>query len=424
MAPGNPARAGRRASFPRLALPVIGLVAATVLNGADWPGWRGIHRDGITAETLPAKLPPQPAPRWRTAVGHGYASPLVVEGKVLVCEESNGQETARALDAASGRELWRTPYAPSWSDEFEPGPRCTPLVDRGLVFVQSAQGDFACLSLGDGHKLWGVRFADLGMVWVNDRHANIGAAVRRGHTGSPAVAGERVILQVGSTQGAAIVAFDRRSGRQLWKSLDDATSYSSPVVATLAGREQFVTATCEGLVGLDAADGALLWRVPFRTGANRNVLTPVIDGDSVLFASHTTGLRRVTLRADGARQAATEDWFNRNLRINLSTPVSVGGHLYGLGPARDFVCVNAADGKQKWSEPGFGAVAQVIAGGGRLLVQLDTGEVRLLRATPEAYEELGRFQACGKTYSLPAWSDGVLYVRDPMGCAAYALAGK
>ena len=419
MAPGSFPRALRRGLFP-----LLSIVAATALQAADWPGWRGIHRDGIAGDPLPSALPSQPAPRWRMPLGHGYASPVVARGKLVVLEESGGRETARALDPATGKELWRTAYAEAWSDEFEPGPRCTPLVDRGLVFVQSAQGEFACLSLDDGHRIWGFRYADLGMVWISERHSNIGAAVRRGHTGSPAIAGDRVIVQVGSNRGAAIVAFDRLTGRQLWKSLDDATSYSSPVVARIAGREQFVTATCEGLVGLDTADGALLWRVPFRTGANRNVLTPVIDGDSVAFASHTTGLRHVTVRADGARQAVAEDWYNRNLPINLSTPVKWDGHYYGLGAARDFVCVNAADGKVAWSEPGFGAVAQTIGGAGRLIVQLDTGEVRLLRATPAKYEELGRFQACGKTYSLPAWSDGVLYVRDPMGCAAYVLGTK
>ncbi len=404
-------------------LVALGAVTMTLAaHAADWPGWRGIARDGITAETLPASFPAQPAPLWRAPVGHGYASPVIARGKLVVLEQADGQETARALDPATGKTLWHTAYAPAWSDEFEPGPRCTPLVDRGLVFVQSAQGEFACLSLDDGHKLWGVGFASLGMVWVPDRQSNIGAATRRGHTGSPVVAGDRVIVQVGSISGASIVAFDRLTGKQAWKSLDDATAYSSPVLRRIGGRDEFVTATCEGLVGLDARDGALQWRFPFKTGANRNVLTPVVDGDSVVFASHTTGLRRVAIHTDNEKQSAVESWLNRDLRINLSTPVLVGGHLYGLGARHDYTCIDAADGKVKWSEAGFGDVAQTIAGGGgRLLVQLDTGELRLLRATPEKYDELGRFQACGKTFSLPAWSDGTLYVRDPGSCVAYAL---
>lgn len=417
MAPGSPLRRGRAAVAALLVA-----LAAPALPAADWPGWRGIHRDGIAADPLPASFPQQPAPRWRVAAGHGYASPVVAGGRLVLLEESGGKEVARALDTRTGKDVWRTPFATAWSDEFEPGPRCTPLVDRGLVFVQSAQGEFACLSLGDGHRLWGVNFADLGMRWVNDRHANVGAAVRRGHTGSPVVAGDRVLVQVGATNGAAFVAFERTSGRVLWKSLDDATCYSSPLLATLAGREQLVAATCEGLVGIAVADGAPLWRFPFRTGANRNVLTPVVTGDSVLFSSHTTGFRRLAIRPDGNAQSAAETWFNRGLRINLPTPVLVGGHLYGTGPARDLVCVDASDGRVRWSEPGLGEVSQVIASGPRLLVQLESGEVRLLAASPDRYQELGRFQACGKTYSLPAWSDGVLYVRDPSACAAYPLA--
>ncbi len=416
METGNPPRTAR---FVR---PFLFAALLGCAHAADWPGWRGIGRDGLSPDPLPASLPTQPTPRWQIPLGHGYASPVVASGLVVVLDHSAGQETAHGLDSVTGKERWHTPYAKAWSDEFEPGPRCTPLIDGDLIFVQSAQGEFACLNRTDGRKRWGFNFEDYGTVWVPDVHSNIGAAVRRGHTGSAVIAGNRVLVQVGSTQGAAFAAFDRETGRLLWKSLNDHTCYSSPIVGTLAGRLQLVAATAEGLVGVDVTDGTALWRLTFRTGANRNVLTPILSGDSVLFASHTTGLRRLTVHSEGAQQKASDDWLNRDLKINLATPVLVGGHLYGLGAAHDFICVDAASGKVKWSQSGFGDVASVIAGSGRLLVQLDTGEIRLLRATSERYDEIGRFQACGKTYSHPAWSDGTLYVRDPNGCVAYPLA--
>jgi outer membrane protein assembly factor BamB len=414
MAPGR--------SFLRPVLWAVFTALCCPVQAADWPGWRGLARDGHSAEPFPTAFPPDLKPRWRTPLAHGYASPVITGTTLLVLDDAGGQETARALDATTGKERWQTPYAKAWSDEFEPGPRCTPLIDGDQVYVQSAQGEVACLGLQDGRKRWGVRFADLGMVWVSERHSNVGASVRRGHTGSPVVAGERVLLQVGSTEGAAVAAFDRKTGKLLWKALNDATCYSSPMIGRLAGREQWVTATCEGLVGVDVTDGTALWRVPFRTGANRNVLTPILDGDSILFASHTTGMRRVKIQGAAPQQEAKEEWLNRKLGINLATPVLVDGHLYGLGPAKQFVCVSAATGEIRWSQPGYGDCAAVIAAGGRLLVQLDTGEIRLLRVNAERYEELGQFQACGKTYSHPAWSAGVLYVRDPAGCAAYPLA--
>lgn len=400
-------------------------LALTLVIGtteAQWPGWRGPARDGHATQPLPASLPPAVVPAWKIPIGHGYAGPVVDGGMLVYVDDDGGRETAHALDPKSGKELWRTAYAAAWSDEFEPGPRCTPLIDGDRVYVQSAQGELACLALRDGRRVWGMSFADLGMTWNPERQSNVGAAIRRGHTGSPVVDGERLLVQVGSTNNASIVAADKRTGRILWRSLSEHTAYSSPVVGTAAGRRQFITATCEGLVGLDVADGTALWRVPFKTHANRNVLTPVLSGDRVFFASHSTGMRCVALSPSGQGVNATESWLNKSLRINLPTPVLVGNHLYGVGAAKDFVCIRAGDGSVAWSEKGYGEVANVTTDGSRLLVLCDTGEARLLAVDPARHVELGRFQASGKTYSQAAWAGGVLYVRDPGTLSAWPLA--
>ncbi len=394
---------------------------------AQWPGWRGVARDGRSSQPLPAALPTHLIPEWKLPVGHGYAGPVADGGVLVYVDDTGGREMAHALDARSGKELWRVAYASAWSDEFEPGPRCTPLIEGDRVYVQSAQGELACLALKDGALLWRMAFADLGMAWNPDRHSNVGAAIRRGHTGSPIVDGDRILVQAGSTNNAAIVAADRRTGRILWRSLSEHTSYSSPVVGTLAGRRQFITATCEGLVGLDVADGSLLWRVPFKTHANRNVLTPVLSGNRVLFASHSTGMRCIELSATtnapgSPAVVAREAWLNTSLRINLPTPVLVGGHLYGIGAGKDFACINITNGVVAWSEKGYGEVANVVTDGARLLALCDSGEARLLAADPVRHVELGRFQACGKTYSQPAWAEGVLYVKDPGTLVAWRLA--
>ena len=113
--------------------------------------------------------------------------------------------------------------------------------------------------------------------------------------------------------------------------------------------------------------------------------------------------------------------LNRDLKLNLSTPVQVGGHLFGLGPAKNYLCLERATGKVRWSQPGFDAVASTITDGRRLLVTNDRGEVLLLAANSDRYEELGRFQATGKTYSHPALADGVLFVRDSRNLTAYRL---
>jgi outer membrane protein assembly factor BamB len=193
------------------------------------------------------------------------------------------------------------------------------------------------------------------------------------------------------------------------------------MTGTLGNRHQVIGVTCEGLLGLEAASGEALWRIPFKTGANRNVLTPVLDGNGILFASYTTGLRRVALEADGSKVRATQSWLNPDLKINLSTPVLVGRHLYGHGPDKDFVCVDASTGAIQWRQTGFNQYASTLASGSRLLVLNDTGEVILLEASPARYTELGRFQACGKTFSHPAYAHGILYTRDSRELVAWPL---
>ena len=392
-----------------------------VIDAADWPQWRGVNRDGYTADTLPSSFPTPPKELWRIPVGHGYAGPVAAKGRVLLQAEANGQETAHYFEASTGRLLWAVPVGETYADEFEPGPRCVPVLDETLAFTQTCRGEFRCLDLKDGSTRWRFHFRDYGATWSEEKSGGIGAANRRGNCGSPIVHGDRVLVQIGSAQGAGLAAFDKLTGRLLWKSSNDLSTYSSPALGTLAGQLQCVSATCEGLLAVAPEDGRILWRLPFQTYANRNVLTPILADDTVFFSSHSTGFRAVRVARAGDAFQAKDVWFNRTLKINLSTPVLVKGHLYGLGPAKDYICLEQATGRLKWSHPGFNAVASTITDGTRLLVTNDLGEVILLAANPERFEEVGRFQAVGKTYSHPAAADGVLIVRDSQMLAAFAL---
>lgn len=307
------------------------------MPAADWPQWRGPHRDGHSSERLSADRDPLQGlqePIWRRSVGRGYASPVVSSGTLVWLDAVQDQETAHAADVATGTPRWSVTVGPVFSDEFEPGPRCTPVVDGDRVYVQTALGEFQCLDLRDGSLRWRFHFGDYGMRWVADRASNIGAASRRGNTGSPVVDGERILVQVGSTNGACLVAFDKRTGRELWKSQNDLASFASPVVGAPGGRRQCVTVTCEGLMGVAPEDGALLWRLPFKTGANRNVLTPILLDDTVYYASHTTGLRATRIRPDGATLHAGDVWLNRDARINLSSRSPWAAICTDWGPPR------------------------------------------------------------------------------------------
>ncbi|HEY3862780.1 MAG TPA: PQQ-binding-like beta-propeller repeat protein [Verrucomicrobiae bacterium] len=398
-----------------------------VLAG-DWPQWLGPQRDGHAAAGAPAlqSLPAELKAVWRKRIGGGFSSPVVAGGKLVVFDEDGQNEVAHLLDANSGKEVWRTPIDAVYRDEWGAGPRSTPLIDGGRVFVQSCRGEFQCLNLETGAKIWGVNFEkDFGVKFLGSK-ANEGTASRRGNNGSSVVDGGAVIVNVGSAEGATLVCFDKQNGKVLWKAGHDEAAYSSPVVATLAGVKQVVSFTADALMGVEREHGAILWRVPFRTDAKRHAATPVIFGDTVIVNSHTIGLVATKITNEGGTVRAVPAWANEELKINLSTPVRVGDYLYDQGPGQDYICADARTGETKWKAPGFGARgtenASTIAAGNTLLVLTDTGELVLIAARPDACTELGRLQVCGKNWNFPALAGHRLYVRDARELVCYDLA--
>ncbi len=396
------------------------LVTALSGTGGDWPQWRGPLRDGHAApdETLPETLPPDLAPRWHQPAGGGFASPVVAAGRLFVVEDIDGQETARALQPDTGTEIWRTPYARTFGDEWGSGPRCTPLADDSRLYVQSMRGEFACLDQADGRRLWHLSFeADYGVHWEGGNDASDSASRRRGHNGAPVIVGTRIYVAVGSTRGASVVCFDKATGSEVWRAGSDETAYAALMSGRLAGREQVIAYTAGGLVGFGLDRGEILWRAPLRTAANRHVVTPILNKDTVTVSSHTIGLRSYHIDASGAGLTASLAWSKPALKTSLATLVQVGGHLYGQGPDQNFLCVQADTGSVKWSQPGFGerplvGYTATLAAGDRLLALTDGGQLVLIAADPEKYRELGRVQICGRTWNHPALAGGRIYLRD------------
>lgn len=398
-------------------LPVVAALLLSRLAGfaGDWPQWRGPERTGHASPgaRLPASLPKALNTLWRLDIGGGFSSPVIAGGKLLYLDAQDGKEVAHLVDANTGREFWRVPFAEMFADEWGPGPRCTPLMDGERAYVQSCDGEFRCLNLADGATVWRTNFEkDFGVTFVGNK-ANEGTASRRGNSGSGVIDGGRLYVPVGSKSGASVVCFDKRSGKILWKSQDDEAAYAGLMVATIAGVRQVVFFSADALMGLAAEDGALLWRVPLRTGAKRHASTPIIRGNSVTVNSHTIGLVCFNIERDGASLKATEAWANRNLKINIATPVLARDFLFSQGAGRNLVCVEAQTGKQTWSQEGFGErYSSIIAADGRLLIVTDRGELVLAEADGSRYREMGRLQVSGRTWSHPAFADGKLYVRE------------
>lgn len=418
---------------PVLSLAAVFAASTNLVSAADWPQWRGPNRDGKAPGTESiTSLPAQPKTLWKINTGPGHAS-VIIAGKYLAyVDEQGGNEAVHLCDAATGKEIWRQ-MCGKLADYYNygTGPRTTPLFDGDRLYTQSGRGEFTCFSVADGKKLWRKNFeTDYGATWFGNKSgdpaAKETASRRHGNNGAPVIDGDRIFVPVGSPNGATLVAFDKKTGKELWKVGNDNTAYSSLMVATLAGTRQVVHLTADALMGVDCATGSMLWRTPVKTGAKRHVFTPIIDGDTVTISSTSVGMTRFHVARTGETFSLTPDWVCNDVKITISSSVQVGDKIYGIGTSKgqsqsDYVCVDAKTGKLLWSKSGFGDYASTTAIGDKLLVLNSTGEMFLLAANPTAYKEISRIQPCGKTYSHPAVVDGKLFVRDEKNIYALGI---
>jgi outer membrane protein assembly factor BamB len=401
---------------------VLATSGASVLAvGDDWPRWRGPANDGSlpAGVRLPATLAEELPVLWDVAAGEGLSSPVVAQGRVLAFDNQGGREVLRALDATSGREIWRADIDEPFSDTQGPtGPRNTPVIDGDRVYAVSCRGELHCRALADGALRWRVNYTtNFQAVFVGEKGSAPGAS-RHGNDGSPLVDGAHLLAFAGGTNGAGVVCLDKMTGALVWKSTSDQAGYAPPVVASLHGVPTVIAYTVNGLVGLRRSDGAELWRHPIKTAFARHVTTPIVHGDRVVVSSHEVGLMAIGITRSGDAWSASPAWVSKEAAVNYASPVAVGGFVYGVGPAKDLVCVEISSGRIAWKQTDAfttaagKAYAGLLTDGTKLLMLTDSGELRLFAAEPAAYRELGRTQVSGANWCQPAVAGGVVYLRD------------
>jgi outer membrane protein assembly factor BamB len=412
---------------PTRLFPVIpsacSFLVLTALQAADWPQYRGPTQTGTSAEKLDLRWPEAgPKVLWKIPTDRGFSSFAISDGKAFtqVNRDIRGalREVCVALDAATGKELWATDVGVGKYDaggdtgaadnKGGDGPRSTPTINDGLVYVNTQDLVLHCLDLKTGKELW---TRDL-----IKEHA--GRNIGWKSAASAVIDGELLFLGGGGA-GQSLLAVHKKTGQVVWKGHDEIITHSTPVVATILGERQVIYFLKSGLFSVSAKDGKALWRFPFDFRVS-TAISPIVAGDIVYCsAGYDVGGGACKITRQGEAFAATELWKipgNRDVPNHWSTPVYKDGYLYGMFSFKKFAtgplkCVELATGKVVWEQSGFGA-GNVILVNDQLLALTDYGELVVVAATPQAYKELARAKVItGKCWSTPALADGRIYVR-------------
>jgi len=404
----------------RLSLIAIFFLSVSVDSfSADWPHQRGPQQNGVMSpgsiDSL--HLKDEPEILWKEAVADGYAAPIIVKDIVIYGDLQRGKETYTAIKLGDAKPLWKDVLDSPHRDGFGTGPRCAPVSDGEIVLLQSCKGELHCLDLLSGDLQWSKNYTkDFGSLYIGEKGNALGAS-RHGYTASPFIDGDHVIALAGG-KGAGIVCLNKNNGKVIWKSQDDQAAFSPPIVTTLAGIKQVVCFTVKGLVGVDRADGKLLWRVPLSTSYGRHVVAPTIYNDMVIVGSHEVGLIAVKVTAKGKELIAEESWkLGKEMAPNFASPICMGDNLYLLAK-KQVLCIDAKTGKLAWSKDGNvktsagQAFAAFVGLKDQVMMLNDMGELILFEADPGSYKETGRVQVCGKNWCHPAYSNGKLLIRD------------
>lgn len=380
-----------------------------------WTDFRGPRRDGRYDEMkILTNWPREGLPQlWRQPIGGGYASFVIANGKAHTIEQRRNQEVVTAYDVQTGRELWTH----SWNALFREsmggdGPRATPTWDEGYLYALGATGELRCLDAETGKRIWSR----------NILAENAAANLNWGMAASPLVVDEKLIVLPGGRSGNSVVAYHKRTGDPVWKSLSDMQAYASPMLATLAGERQILAVSAERVMGLRVEDGSLLWDYPWVTSYNVNATQPIIVGENRFFISsgYGTGAALVEISRNEGGFNARQIWKNNSLKTRFNTAVIHEGHAYGLDEGI-LACVDVETGERKWKGGRYG-YGQVLLAEGHLIILAESGDVVLLKATPATHQELARFTAIsGKTWNNPAISGGKLLVRNATEMAAFKI---
>lgn len=411
----------------------------------DWPEWRGKGRIGIWNESgiLDEFSEKGLTVLWRTPIHAGFAGPAVAAGRVFVTDFEataglKGTERALCLDEKSGKILWTRAWEVNYGKISYPvGPRATPTVDVDRVYIVGAIGTLICLSTRTGDVIWQKDYAkDYGMqmpTW--------------GITSAPLVDRDRLIAIVGGQPDAKVMAFDKMTGKEIWRALpsDSEQGYCQPVIFEVGGIRQLIIWHPSAVVSLDPLTGKVYWQQPFRINMGMTLATPVLSGTHLLVSSFYNGSMLLDITGEAAQvlwKGKSDSEINTDgLHAVINTPVIDGDYIYGICSYGQFRCLDLKTGERVWEtmevtkEKARWASGLIVRQGDRYFINNDRGELIIAKLSPKGYQEISRTQLIKPTtnsgnrrelgavnWSHPAYADRCVFARNDEEIVSMSLA--
>jgi len=372
--------------------------------------------------------------RWRVPVGPGWSSPVVARGRVYLTDMRLAQprawERLHCFKESNGKELWSREWEllayPDWAfiPEHGGGPAATPIVEAGRIYSLGRNGQVDCLDARSGKVIWEIK--------LRSKYEILELSCR----GSPLIEGNLLIVFTGGKPGACVLALDKRTGKEVWKALDDAVSNSSPMAITAGGRRQLIVWTDNAVNSLNPATGETFWRMPMITSNNDSIPTPVVQNNRLLISG-------LMLELNDVKPEARILWPDslapaKRLLSNTSTPLLQGDYVYSAKSSGEFVCLEAATGKQIWGTTNVtalksGASIQLTPNGDDTFLFTDEGNLIIARLAPDGCHEISREHLLKPTSVLgqnrftwvpPAFANRCIFARNDEELICASLTAK
>jgi outer membrane protein assembly factor BamB len=391
------------------------LCSLLAIAWADWPQWRGPHRDGVSdAITEPKVWPEQLQRKWQIKAGEGHSSPVVAGGKIYIHARQDEREVVQCLRPENGQVIWQQSYDAPYkvnpaATGHGKGVKSTPVVEGNRIYTFGISGILSCFDAATGKPQWRKEFGS----------PDFGAAM------SPVVDRGMLIAHVGTRSKGALTAFDPQTGAERWSWKGDGPAYASPIVVDLGGTRQVVTQSQTNIIGVAEANGQLLWRIPFTTPYEQNIVTPVLYHDTLIFSGTGNSTMGVKVIKRGTEWATETLWQNKDAAMYMNSPVLSGDLLFGMATRNkgQFFCLDPRSGSTLWTSDGRQADnAAIVDAGPVLLIATTNGELIVARKSAKAFEVVRKYTvADSPVWAHPVITGNGILIKDSMMLALWSI---